>query len=148
MRWEPLATLEMLRNSRICGRIKHQLEGGVVEHFGEKLRRLRGERTQKSVAEDLNIPQTTLSSLEKQKSIPRGDVLKNLADYFNIPIEYFYDAPELRSSEDAKAWLNGLRKDFEGRDTVATHSSVQYDSKTLEQIAAKLREKRDETSEK
>ena len=119
-----------------------------MEHFGEKLRRLRGERTQKSVAEDLKIPQTTLSSLEKQKSIPRGDVLKNLADYFSISIDYFYDAPGLQSSEEAKAFLNGLRKDFEARDTVATHSSVQYDAKTLEQIFAKLREKRDETSEK
>lgn len=117
-------------------------------HFGEKLRRLRGDRTQKSVAEDLNIPQTTLSSLEKQEGIPRGEILKNLADYFSVAIEYFYDAPELRSSEDAKAWLQGLRTNFESRDTVATHSNMQYDSKTLEQIAAKLREKRDKTSEK
>jgi transcriptional regulator with XRE-family HTH domain len=119
-----------------------------VEHFGEKLRRLRGDRTQKSVAEALEIPQTTLSSLENQKSIPRGDVLRNLAEYFKVSIEYFYDAPVLESSDQAKTWLDDVRKKAEGRDTVATHSNLQLDSKTLEQIAEKLRNKRDETSDK
>ncbi len=119
-----------------------------MEHFGERLRRLRGDRPQKSVAEALHIPQTTLSSLEKQKSIPRGDLLKRLAEFFAVPIEYFYDAPEPQSSKPAKAWLEQLRTNLKGRDTVAAHSKVPLDAEMSEKIARAIRKKYAETSNK
>ena len=87
-----------------------------MEEFGEKLRRLRGETAQKAVAEALEMPQTTLSSLEKQGSIPRGDVLKKLANYFKVPVEYFYEEPERGKSEAALAWLDQLKADAKGRE--------------------------------
>jgi len=46
-----------------------------MENFGERLRRLRGDRSQKEVATKLGLPVTTLSSLENQDTIPRGEVL-------------------------------------------------------------------------
>lgn len=115
-----------------------------MEHFGERLKRLRGDRPQKAVAEALGIPQTTLSSLEKQQSIPRGDVLKRLADFYSVPITYFYSPPSLRSSEAGKAWLDELKSNVKGRDTIATHSSVQLDSELKKKIAEKLKQKLDE----
>lgn len=119
-----------------------------MEQFGEKLRRLRGATTQKTVAESLDMPQTTLSSLEKQRSIPRGDVLRKLADYFGVPVEYFYDEPERKSSEGALAWFKQLKAEARGRETIATHSSVRLDPKTSEQIAKRMRERHEETSRK
>jgi transcriptional regulator with XRE-family HTH domain len=118
-----------------------------MNHFGERLRRLRGERSQRSVAEALDIPQTTLSSLEKQSAIPRGDVLKMLADFYGVSVEYFYAVPAPKASEEAKAWLHQLRVESKGRDTVATHSTQEIDSNTLEKIADKLRQKYAETSD-
>lgn len=114
-----------------------------MEHFGDRLRRLRGERAQKTVAEALGMPQTTLSSLEKQPNIPRGDVLKKLADYYGVPITYFYTAPTLKSSEAGKAWLDQLKSNsnVKGRETIAAHSSVQLDSKLKERIAERLKQK-------
>lgn len=112
-----------------------------MEHFGERLRRLRGERPQKAIAEALGMPQTTLSSLEKQQSIPRGDLLKKLADFFGVPVTYFYTASTPTSSEAGKAWLEHLKSSIKGRDTIATHSPTAIDSETKERIAAKLREK-------
>ncbi len=112
-----------------------------MQHFGEKLRRLRGDTPQKAVAGALDIPQTTLSSLEKQKTIPRGDILKRLADFFAVPVEYFYDVPPVQPSEPAKTWLRQLRTDMKGRDTVATHSGVPLDAETREKIAQKIRKK-------
>ena len=119
-----------------------------MEHFGERLRRLRGEKPQKSVAEALDIPQTTLSSLEKQETIPRGDVLKKLADFFGVAIEYFYDVPEPQSSKPAKAWLEHLRSDLRVNDTIATHSRVPLNVNAQNKITDIIRKKYEESSHK
>jgi transcriptional regulator with XRE-family HTH domain len=119
-----------------------------VEHFGERLRRLRGDRPQKSVAEALDIPQTTLSSLEKQQTIPRGELLAKLAEFFGVPIDYFYDAPQPESTKSAKEWLDSLRGDLKGRDTIAAHSRDLIGSSDREKIAQKIKNKYDETSNK
>jgi transcriptional regulator with XRE-family HTH domain len=119
-----------------------------MEQFGEKLRRLRGETTQKTVAEALDMPQTTLSSLEKQRSVPRGEVLTKLADFFKVPVEYFYDEPERKRSEGALAWLEQLKADTKGRETIATHSSARLDPKVSEHIAKRMLVKYEETQKK
>ena len=120
-----------------------------MERFGEKLRRLRGDRPQKSVAEELEIPQTTLSSLEKQEAIPRGETLAKLAGFFGVPINYFYDEPQPQSTESAKAWLEQVRTDSKGRNTIATHSKAPItDENVREKIARKIKSKYEETTNK
>ncbi len=119
-----------------------------MEHFGERLRRLRGDRPQKSVAEALEIPQTTLSSLEKQKSIPRGNILKRLADFFGVAIEYFYDAPEPQPSKPASAWLEHLRGDLKGSAAIATYSRVPLDANAQNKITEILVDKYEKSSNK
>lgn len=118
-----------------------------MEHFGERLRRLRGEKPQKAIAEALGMPQTTLSSLEKQQSIPRGDLLKKLAVFFGVPIAYFYTASNPTSSEAGKAWLEHLKSSTKGRDTIATHSPTAIDPQTKEKIAERLRQRLGKNSE-
>lgn len=113
-----------------------------MENFGERLRRLRGERSQKQVASELGMPQTTLSTLENQESVPRGELLQKLADYFNIPLSYFYEPrpSQLTSTAAAKTFLQSLKRPLRGRDTVATQTTDQVDEATKQRIAERIRE--------
>jgi len=112
-----------------------------MEKFGERLRRLRGAKSQRDVASELEMPVTTLSSLENQKTIPRGEMLKRLADYYKVPIRYFFDESEgeLGVTDVAKAWLQQLREPAKGKGTVATQSNIILDDHTKERIAEQLR---------
>lgn len=68
------------------------MEGGVRsmrETFGQRLRRLRGNRTQLEVAKAVGIDNTVYSRLEadeKKKLDP--SVLKRIAEYFDVSIDY------------------------------------------------------------
>lgn len=112
-----------------------------MENFGERLRRLRGTRSQKDVASELGLPVTTLSSLENQGSVPRGDVLQKLIEFYKVPVGYFYNAgpPQVRASDAAKAWVQQLREPARGQDTVATQSNMHLDEKDRERIAERIR---------
>lgn len=120
--------------------------------FGDRLRRLRGIRSQRDVAEALGIPVTTLSTLENQQSVPRGDVVQRLADHFKVPVDYFYksEASRVRTSDAAQAaalaWLEQIRQPAQGKDTIAAQSNIDLDESTKERIAEKLREKRAQVS--
>ncbi len=112
-----------------------------MENFGERLRRLRGERSQKEVAADLGLPVTTLSSMENQDTIPRGEVLQKLAEYYKIPISYFYKSGSagVRASDAAVAWVQQLREPAHGKDTVATQSNIHLDDGDKERIAERIK---------
>jgi transcriptional regulator with XRE-family HTH domain len=112
-----------------------------MENFGQRLRRLRGGRAQRDVATELEIPVTTLSTLENQDTIPRGEILQKLAEYYKIPITYFYrsTSTEIKASDAAHAWVQQLREAAHGRDAVATQSNIQLDEKDLEKIAELIR---------
>jgi len=114
-----------------------------MEKFGQRLRRLRGEHSQKEVAADLGIAVTTLSTLENQDSVPRGEVLQKVAEYYKVPISYFYKSmpKELKASDSAHAWLHKLREPARGKETVATQASILVDEKTKEKIAERMRQR-------
>jgi transcriptional regulator with XRE-family HTH domain len=112
-----------------------------MEHFGKRLRRLRGERSQREMAEELGVPTTTLSSLEQQESVPRGPMLQRLCDHFGVAVDYFFPA-ERKSITPAREWLRELRgRSFDGASTIATHSVAALDESTKEQIAKHLKAK-------
>lgn len=50
---------------------------------GQKLRALRGDRTQKSVARDLKITPSALSMYEKDNRVPRDEIKVRLANYYS-----------------------------------------------------------------
>jgi transcriptional regulator with XRE-family HTH domain len=132
-----------------------------MENFGEKLRRLRASRSQKEVAGELGLPVTTLSSLENQASVPRGEMLHKLTEYYKIPVSYFYKSTiaqvkasdaakawvqeelpastETKATDAALAWVQQLREPAQGKDVVATQSNIQLDEKVRERIAELIR---------
>ena len=115
--------------------------------FGQLLRRLRGGRSQREVAAELQMPVTTLSTLENQQSVPRGTVLKKLAGYYGVSVSYFYSssATEMKPTGAASAWLQTVRRDSNVKETIATYAQPDdYSEETTTKIAEKIAEEVDE----
>jgi len=110
-------------------------------HFGERLRHLRGNRSQKDVARELGIPQTTLSTLENQERAPRGERLQELVDFFGVPAEYFLGEQSAEPSPSARAWLMEIRSSEAKSARIATHSGRRLSDQQEQQIREKIREK-------
>jgi transcriptional regulator with XRE-family HTH domain len=112
--------------------------------FGDLLRRLRGGRTQKEVASELGMPVTTLSTLENQETIPRGAVLKRLADFYSVSLSYFYIAPsaEMKASDGAKAWLQQLKGSHAKENIIATFASPDFPDDLKRKIAETIKQKK------
>jgi transcriptional regulator with XRE-family HTH domain len=91
--------------------------------FGVKLKHLRGERSQRSVAAELKMPITTLSTLENQENVPRGEVVAKLAAFYNVPLTYFYESASSGGRSDAaSSWLRSIKESSEvAQETVAFH---------------------------
>ena len=119
-------------------------------NFGQRLRRLRGERSQKEVADAMKMPPTTLSSLESQENIPRGEVVQKLAGFFRVPVTYFYSDPQpiLRATDAARQYLKRLRDPMQGAETVATQSTTLLDKGTRQKLAELIRRKNAKASNK
>lgn len=93
----------------------------MSENFGRRLRRIRGDHSQKEIAAAIGIPTTTYASLEQQDAAPRGPVLERLCDHFGVAVEYFFPPPE-REIASAVEWLRSRRtENFRGAETVATN---------------------------
>jgi transcriptional regulator with XRE-family HTH domain len=95
------------------------------------------------------MPATTLSTLENQDNAPRGEVLQRLAEYFKVPVSYFFMIPTAppKSSDAAREWLQSLRQPAHGKDTIATQATDQVDDATKERIARAIRKKHNEISD-
>ena len=113
----------------------------MIEHFGKRLRRLRGDRSQREVAQDLGIPTTTLSSLEQQEAVPRGPMLQKLSDHFGVPVEYFFPR-ERKASTPAREMLSELRqRTFNVASTIATHAQPNFSEEDKKQFAKYIKAK-------
>jgi len=85
-----------------------------------KLKELRGEKTQAYIAEKLNIPRETYRSYEAGLRQPDPEMLKKMADFFDVTVDYLLGRnvprqvpaipPELQ--DDRFAFSDGLSKDL------------------------------------
>lgn len=63
--------------------------------FGEKLRELRGERTQEEMARELKITKSSLAMYERNERIPRDEVKIRIAEFFGKTVqEIFFNRDE------------------------------------------------------
>ena len=58
--------------------------------FGEKLRKLRGERSQDEMAKELNITKSSLAMYERNERIPRDEVKIRIAEYFGTSVQELF----------------------------------------------------------
>ena len=54
------------------------------------LKRLRGEKTRKEVAEAIGITERALKSYELGDRIPRDDVKQKIANYYGMSVTYLF----------------------------------------------------------
>ena len=96
------------------------------------------------------MPPTTFSSLEAQETIPRGEVLRKLADFFRVPLSYFYadSTPSLKPTDAARDYLRRLREPISGPDAFATQANVILDDGSRQKLAELFRRKIGETTHK
>lgn len=58
--------------------------------IGKRLKELRGDRSRDKVAEAVGISSSALGIYECNKRIPRDDVKKRLADFYNVSIQQLF----------------------------------------------------------
>ena len=56
--------------------------------FQKRLVELRGEQTQKYVADKIGITEVSLSRYENGRRIPNIDILRKFAEYYNVSADY------------------------------------------------------------
>lgn len=60
--------------------------------YGEKLKKLRGERTQAHVAESVGISVSALAMYEAERRVPRDKIKSALADYYGTTVQKIFFA--------------------------------------------------------
>lgn len=58
--------------------------------LGKRLKELRGDRNREKVAEAVGISPSALGMYECNKRVPRDDVKKKLADFYNVSIQQLF----------------------------------------------------------
>lgn len=61
-----------------------------MKRCGETLKKLRGDRTQKLIAEDLGISKSAWAMYENDERIPRDDVKIKIANYFQKSVQEIF----------------------------------------------------------
>lgn len=63
--------------------------------FGEKLRELRGEKSQEEMAKEVGVTKSAWAMYERNERVPRDEVKIRIAKHFNLTVqEIFYAASE------------------------------------------------------
>ena len=58
--------------------------------FGEKLRKLRGEKSQDEMAKELDITKSSLTMYERNERIPRDEVKVKIAKHFGVSVQELF----------------------------------------------------------
>ena len=57
---------------------------------GAKLKALRGDRTQKKVADDLGITKSALAMYERDERVPRDEIKVRIAEYYGETVQFLF----------------------------------------------------------
>ena len=60
------------------------------KEVGELLRKLRGKKSRKAVAEDLGISVSTLGMYEQGERIPRDEIKVKISEYYKKSVQYIF----------------------------------------------------------
>ena len=126
--------------------------------IGEKIKKIRKESglTQKQLAQKLGVSQAAIVQFESEKSNPKIDTLKKIADALNVSIMDFLDAGDSITEIGKDGYINHISKyHFEPSPqfshTLAAHfDSDEYTDEELEEIkrfAEYVKSKRKEKNE-
>ena len=73
---------------------------GVLALKNQRLVQLRGNRTQKQMADEMGIPASTYAMIEAGHRFPRKKLQKKIADHFHTTVDYlFFQTDDTDGSE-------------------------------------------------
>ncbi|MEZ2715385.1 helix-turn-helix domain-containing protein [Niallia circulans] len=72
--------------------------------LGDRLKKLRGNKSQEEVAERIGISRARYSHYETERSQPDFETLKKLSDYFNVSIDYLVTGENGKSPSSDEFW--------------------------------------------
>ncbi|MBA4544480.1 helix-turn-helix transcriptional regulator [Thermoactinomyces daqus] len=68
--------------------------------LGNRLKKLRGKRTQSDVAKALGITRSRYSHYENGRNEPDTEMLQKLADYYNVTVDYLLGNEETKNKNE------------------------------------------------
>jgi transcriptional regulator with XRE-family HTH domain len=119
--------------------------------IGERLKKLRGKRTQEEVAQKIGISRARLSHYETGRSEPDSEILKKLADFYGVSTDYLIygeegiksdlisNLPELteKDERDIARDLERILNDLENKEALSFHGEP-MDEETKEALRLSL----------
>lgn len=103
--------------------------------FGEKLKALRRnsgksqfdvvDEMERLFGKQIRISQATISTLEQRSSAPRQQVLEILAQYYQVPITYFFEVEDEKEEklDLAKKYLDSLKNRLPRTGEIRLHTN-------------------------
>lgn len=85
-----------------------------MKKFSEIIKKLRVEKglTQEQLAEEIGVSKSTIAMWETGKREPSRDLYEEVADYFNVDIDYLYGRTNIRKAhhfdEDGNEYVNKM----------------------------------------
>jgi len=67
--------------------------------IGERLKKLRGKRSQEEIAIKIGISRARLSHYETGRSEPDSEILKKLADFYNVSTDYLISGNNKKNTQ-------------------------------------------------
>lgn len=112
----------------------------VTVGLGERIRQVRGTRTQREFAALLDVDQNTLSKWELGKRAPPIERLKQLAEFHNVPVAWlFVEEGEETPTDLPPDAFTSRRLDQVERDLRAIRDDLQRVREDLERAIQALR---------
>ena len=107
--------------------------------FGEIVRELRKKHklTQEKVSQLTGVDRTTVNKWETINAVPNAEILKTLADYFNVTIDYLVGRTDTLDSVVIPRPLNDIQFAFHGGLDGLTQDDIEDVVKFVEFIKSK-----------
>lgn len=75
--------------------VHFMLKGRVIMSIGEKLKKLRGDKTQEEISRELGITKSSYAMYERNERVPRDEVKVQISNFFGISVqELFFSCNE------------------------------------------------------
>ncbi|EIJ79173.1 immunity repressor protein [Bacillus methanolicus PB1] len=117
--------------------------------IGDRLKKLRGKRSQEEIAQKIGISRARLSHYETGRSEPDSETLKKLADFYGVSTDYLLgsenakkpsdDLPPLteKDERDIARDLEKMLNDLENKEALSFHGEP-MDEETKEALRLSL----------
>lgn len=68
----------------------HKNKGGIRVSVGEKLKELRGDKSQETIANEIGITKSSWAMYERGERTPRDEIKIRIANYFNESVQEIF----------------------------------------------------------